>query len=213
MKILALEFSTPHRTAALFDIQAGAARMIASVTEATPANERHRLSPFVLLDQLFKDFDRSQIEGIAVGLGPGSYTGIRSSLAIAQGWNLAKQIPAAGVSSADAIALSATHLGHRGDFEIIIDAQRGEVYSALYTLQDEDAFIEKYPLQILTKPQTVNPIGPDATRFCPKATNINPSAWAIGKLAARLPFISPELLEPIYLREPTFVKAPAPRHT
>jgi len=44
--------------------------------------------------------EREQIDVIAVGLGPGSYTGIRTALSIAQGWQLARGVKLLGISSA-----------------------------------------------------------------------------------------------------------------
>jgi tRNA threonylcarbamoyl adenosine modification protein YeaZ len=207
MKILALEFSTLNRSVATLEIGGGEAHVIQSVTQQSLT---HRAgSPFVLLEPpLFENFNPAEIEGIAVGLGPGSYTGIRSSLAIAQGWNLARSIPAVGVSSIDAIAMEAQVRGVRGEIEVVIDAQRGEVYSAGYELSD-GGFKLVHPLTILAKPRTQVLVGPEATRWSPSGIEIFPSAAFIGKLAAKLPFVSPESLQPIYLREPSFLKAPA----
>ena len=41
--------------------------------------------------------EREQIEVIAVGLGPGSYTGIRAAISVAQGWQLARGVKLLGV--------------------------------------------------------------------------------------------------------------------
>jgi tRNA threonylcarbamoyl adenosine modification protein YeaZ len=203
MKILALDFSTLRRSAAIVDENGNE---LSSVTqEAQRAG-----SPFPLISQVLGDLNPSEIDAIAVGLGPGSYTGIRSSLAIAQGWNLARNIPAAGVSSAEAIAFAAFARGLRGAAEVVIDAQRGEVYSALYNLTD---FSLLRPLKILARPETKTVIGPEAKRWSEEGIVIEPSAAIIGKLASReKSFGAPERLEAIYLREPSFVKAPAIRH-
>lgn len=204
MKILALDFSTLRRSAAVVDEDGNE---LSSVTqEAQRAG-----SPFNLISQVLGSIAPSEIDGIAVGLGPGSYTGIRSSLAIAHGWNLARNVPAAGVSSAEAIAFAAFDAGLRGAAEVVIDAQRGEVYSALYNLTD---FSLLRPLKILARPETKILIGPEAKRWSEEGIVIEPSAAIIGKLASREKnFGAPERLEAIYLREPSFVKAPAVRHT
>jgi len=204
MKILALEFSTLRRSAAILEISGGNARVLDSIAQEAQRGG----SPFPLLDALFKKIERDEIEGIAVGLGPGSYTGIRSSLAIAQGWNLSRNIPAAGVSSADAIAFEAWSNGRRDEIEVVIDAQRGEVYSATYQLT-EATFVTSRPLEILSKPGTLALVGPEAKRWSVEGVEIFPSAAFIGQLAAQMSFVSPERLDPIYLREPSFVKAPA----
>jgi tRNA threonylcarbamoyladenosine biosynthesis protein TsaB len=206
MKILALDFSTLRRSAALLD----GPRVVTSITQEA----RRAGSPFPLINEAHAGIAPSEIEPIAIGLGPGSYTGIRSSLAIAQGWNLARQIPAAGISTADAIALAAHENGLRGQVEVVIDAQRNEVYSAIYNLSSEGFVIER-ALKILPKPESSAVlIGPETNRWSQNSVIIEPMGAAIGKLALQKnKFTSPENLEAIYLREPSFVKAPAVRHT
>lgn len=195
MKILALEFSTHLRSAAF-----GGREVI---------DESGKGSPIELLRKL--EVNPAEIEGIAIGLGPGSYTGIRSALALAQGLNLARNTAAAGISSTDVIALGAIERGIAGEVEVVVDAQRGEVYSARYELTST-TFTQTHPLQILQRPQTNKIVGPEAKRWDPNGILVAPMATALERLARRAKFVSPELLEPIYLREPSFVKAPAVRH-
>ena len=55
-------------------------------------------------------------------------------------------------------------------------------------------------------------IGPEVTRWFPAGKIVFPRAATLAKLAAgRQDFVSGDALEPIYLRETTFVKAPPPR--
>jgi tRNA threonylcarbamoyl adenosine modification protein YeaZ len=62
------------------------------------------------------------VEALAVGTGPGSFTGTRIGLAVARGLALALDLPAAGVSTLDALAA-----GVDGAFPVV-DAKRGEVF-------------------------------------------------------------------------------------
>jgi tRNA threonylcarbamoyladenosine biosynthesis protein TsaB len=66
-----------------------------------------------------------ELEGIAVGIGPGSFTGVRIGLATARGLALALSVPVAGVSTLDALAAGAPGAVP------VIDARRGEVFVLL----------------------------------------------------------------------------------
>ncbi len=72
------------------------------------------------------------LAGIAIGLGPGSFTGLRVGLSYAKGLARALGIPITGVSSLDAIAMAARIEPREGLVCPVIDARRGEVYAALY---------------------------------------------------------------------------------
>ena len=71
-----------------------------------------------LVDELVED--PSELAGIVVGRGPGSFTSIRIGLAVARSLSLALQIPVAGMSTLEAFAGGVA----------VIDARRGEVFSA-----------------------------------------------------------------------------------
>ena len=79
------------------------------------------------------DADRSiaDIKAIFVTLGPGSFTGIRVSLAFCKGISSAKNIPLIGVPTLDVLAQSLSHMD--GYFLCpIIDAKKSEVFLSLY---------------------------------------------------------------------------------
>jgi tRNA threonylcarbamoyl adenosine modification protein YeaZ len=159
-----------------------------------------------------------QIECLALGLGPGSYTGIRAALALAQGWQLARNVRLLGISSVECLAAQAQAEGLTGRVALVVDAQRHEFYLAGYELGAGGRRVVE-PLRLATLAQVQAHaengwllIGPEATKWFPGARVLFPRAATLGQLAQeRSDFVSGDKLEPIYLRETTFVKAPPPR--
>ncbi|WP_182084240.1 tRNA (adenosine(37)-N6)-threonylcarbamoyltransferase complex dimerization subunit type 1 TsaB [Aureimonas sp. ME7] len=70
-----------------------------------------------------------EIAKLAVGIGPGSFTGIRVAVAAARGFELSLGIPSVGVSTLEA---QAEPFWGEGAVWAVHDAKRGEVYAALY---------------------------------------------------------------------------------
>jgi tRNA threonylcarbamoyladenosine biosynthesis protein TsaB len=68
-----------------------------------------------------------QVDALAVGIGPGSFTGVRIGLATARALAFALDLPVAGVSTLDALAAGAP------DAVPVIDAKRGEVFALVET--------------------------------------------------------------------------------
>ena len=74
------------------------------------------------------DVGFSDLDAIAVGLGPGTFTGLRIGIATARSLAKANDLPVRGVSSLAVLAA-----GIEGELRLpLIDAKRGEVYAALY---------------------------------------------------------------------------------
>jgi tRNA threonylcarbamoyladenosine biosynthesis protein TsaB len=76
------------------------------------------------------------VEALAVGIGPGSFTGVRIGLATARGLGLALNIPAAGISTLDALAAGAPGAVP------VIDARRREVFVPGRVLAPADLDVE-----------------------------------------------------------------------
>src|SRR5581483_1852390 len=101
MKILAIEFSSEQRSVAVLVDGRVLGVATESSTRATPAIG---LAGRALTEA---GLEREEIECLAIGLGPGSYTGIRSAIALAQGWQLASSpngVKLLGLSSAACLA-------------------------------------------------------------------------------------------------------------
>ena len=162
---------------------------------------------------------KSQLDAIAVGRGPGAFTGVRLAVAIAQGIALALDRPVVAVSTLAALAM-------RCDGESIlaaIDARMGEIYRAAFT-RDADGLVAPLGPEQLARPDApvlpdgcdwvgigsgfsaddgalVKALGDRLLRCDPTAL---PHAADVAHLAARAfangEAVAPEHLEPAYLR-------------
>ena len=208
MKMLAFEFSPPQRSVALVN---GAACFEAVETAIRNTDAMGMIGKVLLAAGL----EREEVECLVVGLGPGSYHGIRAAIALAQGWQLANGVKILGVSSAEGVAAQAQAEGFEGIASVVIDAQRNEFYMARYEIGSSGCR-EIVPLRIVSLAEVQASeatgellIGPEVPRWFPLGRTIFPHATTLGKLAVnRSDFVTGEKLEPIYLRETAFVKAP-----
>lgn len=131
MKLLAFETATEACSVALW--------IDGDVRERFElAPRRHAELSLPWAEQLLADagIKKSQLDAIALGRGPGAFTGVRLTIAIAQGIALALDRPIVPVSTLAALALRAQ--GPR--VLVSIDARMNEVYAAAYELRDGDAF-------------------------------------------------------------------------
>ena len=214
MKILALEFSSSWRSVAVLN---GQSLAMGEVVSTAPGKA---IQPLAMIESALRQagMEREQIEGVAVGLGPGSYNGIRAAIALAQGWQLARSVKLFGVSSAEALAAQAQAEGIGGQCDVLIDAQRGEFYRAGYEIA-ADKVCEVLPLHLTSREVILELeqsgallIGPDVTRELPGVRPMFPLAASLGRIAqTRADFVPGGKLTPIYLRETTFVKSPPAR--
>jgi tRNA threonylcarbamoyl adenosine modification protein YeaZ len=233
MMILALEFSSPQRSVAVMCtgntevaaevVETGAGLRPGQKNVGTSSRQAGGTQALGMIEAVLREagLEREQIDVIAVGLGPGSYTGIRAALSIAQGWQLASRnggMKLLGISSAECVAAQAQSEKIFGRVNVVIDAQRNEFYRAVYEIS-QDACKEIEPLQIMGLAEIESRanagdilIGPEATRWFPSGRITFPHARTLGQLVAgRNDFVSGDTLTPIYLRETNFVKAPRRR--
>ena len=211
MTILGVEFSSAQRSVALHHQGA--------LAEAMEVGGRNTAA-LGMIEQVLAEMAsaRGDIEALAIGLGPGSYTGIRSAIALAQGWELANGAKLLGISSIEAIVARAQEDKITGRVTVLVDAQRNEFYLATYDLTAA-GWAEVEPLQIVSLADAQNRsdaghlvVGPEVTRWFPAGRIIFPTAATLVRLAGqRTNFVTGDQLEPIYLRETTFVKAPPSR--
>jgi tRNA threonylcarbamoyladenosine biosynthesis protein TsaB len=126
MNLLALDTSTEACSAAL--VCDGA---LIERSELAPRRHAELILPMIdgLLAQA--GISRRRLDGIAVGRGPGAFTGVRLAISIAQGLALGLDIPVVPVSSLAALALEAP--GQPGAAILaVIDARMGEIYAGAF---------------------------------------------------------------------------------
>lgn len=215
MKILALEFSSRNRSVAVGNPSTprgdARGRSAEPVAPSTPV--------FTLIEAALRaaGLPRAAVEGVAVGLGPGSATGIRAAIAVAQGWQLARGVPVAGLNSLDVLAAGLQAAGRRGRVDLVSDAQRGEWHLAGYEL--DAAGVRLCEPLTLVSAEDVRArlragravLGPEAERLGEGAVTAWPEAEFLARLAAQATWTDhAETLAPLHLRAPAFVKAAPP---
>jgi len=127
--VLALDTSTPAVTAALVDLADGG-RTLASSAVVDGRRHGELLVPVIsdVLDRA--GVDRRDLGAVAVGLGPGPFTGLRVGIMTAAALADALGIPAYGECSLDAVGRPA--VGAQDVVTALTDARRREVYWASY---------------------------------------------------------------------------------
>jgi tRNA threonylcarbamoyladenosine biosynthesis protein TsaB len=92
--------------------------------------------------------DLHEIDGIAVSLGPGSFTGLRVGLSAVKGLALAVERPVAGVPTLDALACNLPFTPYH--ICPLLDARKGEIYTALYKNGAGGLLEQLTPYQVLS---------------------------------------------------------------
>ncbi len=122
--ILALDTSTRTASIAIYGGEEG---VISEITWGSLSHHTVELAPY--LDLLLRQNPR-ELAGIAVALGPGSFTGLRVGLSLAKGFALAQGIPLIGIPTLDALAYSQSH--QLLPICALLDAGRERICAALY---------------------------------------------------------------------------------
>ncbi len=139
MNILYLDSSTEACTAGV-----AVGNEVVTDFAIAPRGHAQRLLPMAegLLEQSGIGF--ADLDLVGFGRGPGSFTGVRIATAMAQGIAMARDLPLAGVSSLECLALGAWRRYLPDDrptgaveIRVAIDARMGEIYRAIYRADAE----------------------------------------------------------------------------
>lgn len=97
--------------------------------------------------------NRADVTGLAVGTGPGAFTGLRVGLATFKGWATAAGLKLAPIPSLDAVAFPLLKKGRR--VLVCSDARKGELYTAFYPGLDGDSLPRSDGEAVLIKPSAL----------------------------------------------------------
>jgi len=125
MNLLAIDTSTECCSAALL-----CGPRLIERSELAPRRHAELILP--MIDSLLGEagLSRRSLHGIAVGRGPGAFTGVRLGISVAQGLALGLDIPVVPVSSLAALAMEAP--GEAEAILAVIDARMGEIYAGAF---------------------------------------------------------------------------------
>ena len=197
MKILGLELSTARGSIAWLQDDG-------EVSVRTFANDRKHSGLFFENLQRFQG-EFGQPDVIVVGLGPGSYAGIRIAIATALGLRAASGSKLFGIPSISAMEIAAT------EYQVIGDARRASFF---FSRVSDDKLIEGpslysgVELKVKLQESNVQLYASEPLPDFPQAKLAYPSAGKLAILARNRPeeLANNDLVEPIYLREPHITK-------
>jgi tRNA threonylcarbamoyl adenosine modification protein YeaZ len=187
------------------------ADVLAELVSERAMNHGEQLAP--LIDRVLRmaSAERHDVTAVAVGAGPGPFTGLRVGLVTARTLGYALEIPVYAVCSLDVLAVEAVATGVvTGPFTVATDARRKEVYLATYSEAGE-----RLTGPVVDKPTTLATDGPvvgEGALLYPDSfpTAVGPARPSAGWLARTVAGERAELLdpEPLYLRRPDAVARP-----
>jgi tRNA threonylcarbamoyladenosine biosynthesis protein TsaB len=127
VRLLGIETSTQRGSVALVQDDG----VVCLAEHAQPSAHAERILPLIEACLRRTGWERSAIERIAVGVGPGSFVGLRVGIALAHGLGLGLGVPVVGVGSLRALALAVPEA--RAERRLaLLDARRDELFAAVY---------------------------------------------------------------------------------
>lgn len=211
--LLCLDASTPHMALALG--RAGESQAMASfVREDLDRKNSELIGQAVktLCEQA--KIKPDQIQGIACGVGPGTFTGTRVAVATAKGLALGLHAP---LWSLDSLSIFAAPHATRAPGLVVLDARRSELYAASYAPAPDQGFVRDGPVSCIpidalssfcsAAPQWIAGSGAHLVdpSFAAKASRHQAPAsaqglWQAAQRALQAPQLSAHALDVFYLR-------------
>lgn len=142
MSILAIDTATQVSSVAV----ASADKLAAELTMQAKLTHSETLMPHIKEVLRMANVRKEQLEGIAVSIGPGSFTGLRIGLAAAKAMAYALDLPIVGVSTLKALAYHYPVPGLR--IVSLLDAQKGNAYRESYEWEKETLTVVN-PVEVL----------------------------------------------------------------
>ena len=186
MRILGIDTATACGGIGLIDDDAVVAEY-AFHREETPSA---RLVPAIktLLEEA--RIDLGGIDGMAVSLGPGSFTGLRVGLSAVKGLALATEKPVAGVPTLDALAAQLPPT--TSQICPLVDARKGEVYTALYKQGGNGKVEQLTPYQVLSPSRLLEELSLQETVFVGDGVEVY-GEFIVARLGDKALFAPPHL--------------------
>ncbi|QCX28365.1 tRNA (adenosine(37)-N6)-threonylcarbamoyltransferase complex dimerization subunit type 1 TsaB [Nocardioides jishulii] len=207
--LLAFDTATPLVTVALHDGN----DVVAEQVSERPMKHGEQLAPLIDAVTRSAGIVRQDLTAIAVGAGPGPFTGLRVGLVTARTLALALEIPVYAVCTLDVLAVEAYDSGAvDGAFLVATDARRKEVYVASYL---DGVRVDGPAVLKPAVAATSGPVVGEGALLYPDdfPRPVGPSRPSAGWLARVVAEERAELLdpEPLYLRRPDAVANAAPK--
>ncbi|TWP36175.1 tRNA (adenosine(37)-N6)-threonylcarbamoyltransferase complex dimerization subunit type 1 TsaB [Leekyejoonella antrihumi] len=214
--LLALDTSTTAVTVAVHD----GTRTLAERSTLDARRHTEILAPSIRQVAIDADVTPADLDAVAVGVGPGPFTGLRVGIVTAATLGHTLGIPVTGVCSLDAIAHEVLVAGGPADFLVASDARRKEVYWARYAIVEGRAVRQGEPAvaKPADLPQELRGL-PTAGRgpvlypdlFATPLDVLDVSAGALASFATieQRAGREPLPVRPLYLRQPDAMPAAA----
>jgi len=217
MRLLAIESSTTVSSVALADGE----RVLASMSGGHGRGHAEFLMPAIETCCARAGFSVRDVTAVAVGLGPGLFTGMRVGVVTAKTIAQTLGVPIVGVSSLDVVAAGVRHAADA--IVACVDAKRDEVFAAFYRatstgVSHESDYLSLSPTalaaEVVARAHPFLMVGSGALAYAEQFTNAGarvadadvsvPDATVLCELAR--PLIEEERFTPVGLVEPLYLR-------